>query len=39
MLGLSCLRQLYSIKVAGAVAARKNTFPQREQFICGPLGG
>ena len=27
MLGLSCLRQLYSIEVARAEAARKNTFP------------
>lgn len=39
MLGLSYIRQLYSIEVARGEAARKNTFLQREQFICAPLGG
>lgn len=39
MLGLSRLRQLYSVEVAHAESARKNTFFQREQFICGPLEG
>lgn len=39
MLDLSCTRQLYSIEVDRAQAARKNTFLWREQFICGSLGG
>ncbi len=39
MFGLSFLRQLYFNEVALAEAARKNTFFQREQFICGSLKG